>query len=214
MNEFLEASSDPYHVFLAFLASTLLAHYFWVFKKPLSLKQWRLVDYMWLMLAGISIFGIVEEARFFRTQMTIEVSKTRAENTQLQLDNWFDVYNEYACDDQTTNIEFKDFCLWTRVKLNALELINENEDFPVDIPSNFVHGLEKVALGISVPEQRSIQGYLREYRAARTEYLTARNNNRRSEASALIVSLAPLLFAIAIGIKLAKVTGEYRLTKR
>ncbi|UTW57932.1 hypothetical protein KFE96_14015 [Kordiimonas sp. SCSIO 12603] len=214
MNRLLEASSDPLVVFLAFVLSTSIAHYFWVFKRPLSLKKWRLVDYMWLSLAAISIYGFVEEARFFQSQMAQETSRMTSERTQSALENWFEVYNEYACGEGAGHGGDVQFCRWTKVKISALDLINENEDFPVDIPANFLLGLDEVAAGISAQEREDVAEYLSAYRLEREHYLEASKNVRRSEISALIVALAPLLFALAIGIKFAKVTGEYRLTKR
>ena len=186
MNRLLEASSDPLFVFLAFVISTSLAHYFWVFRKPLTLKKWRLVDYMWLSLAAVSIYGFVEEARFFQSQMLQETSRVSSERTQRALENWFEVYNEYACGKGTGHGGDPQFCRWTKVKLSALDLINENEEFPVDIPENFLLGLEEVASGISKQERKDVAEYLTAYRLEREHYLEASKNVRRSPVSALI----------------------------
>ena len=209
----LEASSDPVWVFVVFFGALVFCHYLLIFRYPLKLKQWKLVEYMWVGLALVSIFGIVEQARFFGAKLTIEQSRGDAMNKIMALESWFDVYREYACVDNADNAGFRQLCLWTKLKASDLRLIIDNEDFPVDLPANFLNGVDHSQTGLADADQAIVSKHHSGYLAARTQYLVAQKKENRSDFSVLLVALAPMIFAVAVAIKFTKVTGEYRLTK-
>ena len=213
VDRLLEASSDPMWVLLVFGGVLALCHYFFIKKYPLTLKRWKLVEYMWVGLALVSIFGIIEEARFYRSNISIERSRGLAMDKITALENWVDVYQEYACGDNGDDAEYLALCRWMKVKGSDLQLILANEVFPVDLPENFLVGIDGELNGLGKPDRAIVQGLHGDYRKARDQYLMAVREGRRSHFSTLIVALAPLIFAIAIAIKFTKVTGEYLLTK-
>jgi len=208
----LEASSSPFWVFAVFFGALVLCHYLWIFKYPLRLKQWKLVEYMWVGLALVSIFGIVEQARFFGAKLAIEQSRNEAMTKIMALENWFDIYRDYACKENRDQPEFQKLCVWTKVKESDLHLILENEDFPVDLPKNFLSGIEGVMTGLAAPDQAIVTDHHSGYLAARTQFLTALSKGTRTDFSIWLVALAPMIFAVAVAIKFTKVTGEYRLS--
>jgi len=209
----LQASSQPIWVFSIFLIVLVILHYVWVFKYQLSMKQWKLVEYIWVVLALMSVIGIVEDARFFRAQMTVEQSEAEAMKKIMALENWFDVYGEYACVDHSNDPDFSGLCGWVKAKNSDLQLILQNETFPVDIPKDFLSGIENPYTGFSDADRDVVGNLHSGYQDALKSYVTSVQEGQRSMLSALIVALAPLLFAVAIAIKFTKVTGEYRLTK-
>lgn len=213
MNGLLEASSDPLWVFLVFTVCLVAFHYLLIKRYPLSLKQWKLVEYIWVGLALLSIVGIVEEARFYRANMTIGVSREETEDKVAALDQWLDLYREYACEDQVDEPSFQPLCRWLKVKRSDLRLILANEVFPYDVPDNFLVGIDQDLVRLNRNEKATVSALHQEYLEARAQYLTAVSEGRRGRFSALLVALAPLLFAVAIAIKFTKVTGEYLLTK-
>lgn len=213
MDRLLEASSDPFWVLFVFFGALALCHQLLIKTYPLTLKQWKLVEYMWVALALVSIFGIIEEARFYGAKITIEKSRGLAENKINALENWFDVYREYACGNNGDDMKHPELCRWTKVKNSDLHLILSNEDFPVDVPENFLVGLDTQFSGLGVPDRKVLTGIHQDYRVARQQYLVALRAGHRSSFSVLIIALAPMIFAIAVAIKFTKVTGEYLLTK-
>ncbi len=213
MDQLLEASSDPLWVSVVFIGALVLCHWLLIHKYPLTLKQWKLVEYMWVALALVSIFGIVQEARFYRSKITVEQSRTEALGKSMALENWLDVYSEYACDDNKGNPEYLPLCRWLKVKSSDLQLVLANEGFPADISANFLIGIEGNFVGLNEADKAVVTGLHTDYRTARQKYLTAVGASRRSSFSVLIVALAPMVFAVAVAIKFTKVSGEYLLTK-
>lgn len=153
MDRLLEASSDPFWVFTIFLVALGLCHYFLIFKYPRTLKQWKLVEFMWVGLALVSIFGIIEQARFFGAKLAVEQSNSEAMSRIMALENWFDVYREFACDEQSGDQKFQQLCLWTKVKKSDLQLILDNEEFPVDLSQNFLSGLDGALTGLEAADR-------------------------------------------------------------
>ena len=213
MDRLLEASSDPFWVFTVFLAALAVCHYLLVFKYPLTTKQWKLVEFMWVGLALVSIFGIIEQARFFGAKLAVEQSNTEAMSRMMALENWFDVYGEFSCVENSDNVDFQQLCLWIKVKKSDLQLILDNEEFPVDISRNFLAGLDSVMTGLAATDRAIVRAHHEGYLAARVRFLLAQDDGQRSIFSVWLVALAPMIFAIAVAIKFTKVTGEYRLCK-
>lgn len=210
MGKLLDLSTNLYLIGSIFFVALVILHYFLVFKKPLTLKQWKLAEYVWVILAMVSIIGVLEEAKFLRANQNVEQSRARAEEKLQAIENWFDVYTIYACDEPGAAEKFPALCRWMKVKSSDLTLILANESFPPDIPFNMLSGIDQVTDGIQDADRTIIKGYLDEYLSARRSYMRGLSSARRSSLSALIVSLAPIFFALAVALKFTKVTGEYR----
>lgn len=213
MDRLLELSTDPIFIGLMFLISLALLHFFLVYKFPLNARQWKLAEYVWVALALVSVVGVFEEARLLRTDNQLDQYREAAEGKSRAIENWFDVYSIYACEENGANPEMTQLCRWVKVKNSDLQLVLANEEFPADIPSNLLLGLEAINEGLGEADKRVIEGYLTGYLEARTTYIEAVEGTKYGTMSLLLISLAPLLFAIAVALKFAKVTGEYRLLR-
>lgn len=214
MDRLLELSTDPIFIGLMFLVSLAVLHFFLVYKYPLSARQWKLAEYVWVALALVSVVGVFEEARLLRTDNELDQFREVTENKSRALENWFDVYSIFACEENGENPEMTKLCRWVKVKNSDLRLVLANEEFPADIPSNLLLGLDAIEDGLGDADKRVIEDYLDGYVSARTAYLEAVEGTKYGTMSLLLISLAPLLFAIAVALKFAKVTGEYRLMKK
>lgn len=213
MDYLLAASSDPVWVIGTFIVSMAIFHFFMIRKYPLSLKQWKLVEYIWVALALISVFSVIDDARFYRSDISIEQSERDAVGHMNAFSNWFAVYEEYACIDNGEDVSFHALCTWVTSKASDLALITDNEEFPYDISANFLTGLNGEFAGIGEADRMIITSIHSNYLEARQQYLQAVDNAQYKGLSALMVALAPLIFAIAIALKFTKVTGEYLLTR-
>lgn len=212
MDKLLDLSTNLYLIGGIFLTTLIVLHYFLVFTRPLTLKQWKLAEYVWVGLALVSIVGVLEEAKFLRANQNVERSRVMAEEKLLAIENWFDVYGIFACEEPGARERSPKLCTWMKVKSSDLALILANESFPPDIPFNMLSGIDEIPDGIEDADRKVIKGYLDDYIAARGSYMMGLTSARRSSLSALLVSLAPILFAIAVALKFTKVTGEYRQT--
>ena len=214
MDLLLEISSEPVWVVATFIFALVFFHYLWLIHYPLTLRQWKLVEYIWVALTLVSVIGIIGEARFYKTDITVEQSREKATVHMEAFQNWFDVYTEYACVDNAAEDLYTPLCGWVSQKTADLDLIVQNEDFPYDIPVNFLAGLNDGLGGIGQVDRDIIISIHMKYLEARMQYIGAMTEGQFDNIYAFLVSLAPMLFAIAVAIKFAKVTGEYRLTKK
>lgn len=214
MESLLELISDPLAIGGAFLVSLIILHYCLVYKYPLTAAQWKLAEYVWVALALVSVVGVFEEARLLRTDNDISQFREVAETKSRAVENWFDVYSIYACEENGDSPQMTQLCRWVKVKNSDLRLVLANEEFPADIPSNLLIGLEDITEGIGMADKEVIANYLDDYLNARAAYLEAVDGSKYGTMSLLLISLAPILFAIAVALKFAKVTGEYRLMKK
>ena len=214
MEQLLQLATNPYFVGFVFFAALGILHFILVFKFPLTPRQWKFAEYVWVTLALVSVFGVFEEARILRAMQTVEQSEKIAENKVAAVENWFDVYSLYACEEEGMSVKAPDLCAWVNLKKSELALVLANEEFPVDIPSNLLLGLDAITTGIGNPDREIISGHLNGYYAARTSYLAAVEGSTYTSFSSFLISLAPLMFALAVALKFAKVSGEYRLLRK
>lgn len=214
MEQLLQLTTNPYFVGFVFFVTLGILHFTLVYKFPLTARQWKLAEYVWVTLALVSVFGVFEEARILRAMQTVAQSEKIAEKKVAAVENWFDVYSLYACEGEGDVVKAPDLCAWVNLKKSELALVLANEDFPADIPSNLLLGLDTITTGIGGPDREIISGHLNAYYAARTSYLTAVAGSIHTSFSSLLISLAPLMFALAVALKFAKVSGEYRLMRK
>lgn len=214
MDQLLELSTNPLVIGGVFFISLAILHILLVFKYPLSAGQWKLAEYVWVALALVSVVGVFEEGRLLRSGQAVENSRKIAEDKILALENWFDVYRIYACEENGASSQATKLCRWMKVKNSELLLVLANEEFPADIPANLLLGKEEIGAGVGEEDWRIIEGHLKGYLDARQAYLAAEAAARYSTFSTLMISLAPIMFALAIALKFAKVTGEYRLLRK
>lgn len=214
MDQLLELSTNPVFIGAVFFISLAALHVLLVFLYPLTARQWKLAEYVWVGLALVSVVGVFEEARLLRSGQAVEKFRTVAEDKISAIENWFDVYSIYACEENGNSSAATQLCRWVRVKNSELKLVLANEEFPADVPANLLLGIDAIDEGIGDADKRIIEGHLAAYLESRFEFIAAVRGTRNSTLSALLISLAPLLFALAIALKFAKVTGEYRLLKK
>lgn len=214
MEQLLQLAANSYFVGFVFFAALGILHFFLVFKFPLTARQWKLAEYVWVLLALVSVIGVFEEARMLRSMQAVERSGKIAENKSSAVENWFDVYSLYACEEQGDSVKAPELCEWVKLKNSELQLVLANEEFPADIPSNLLLGVDAITIGIDNRDREIIAGHLNAYYAARKSYLAAVSGSNHTSFSSFLISLAPLMFALAVALKFAKVSGEYRLLRK
>lgn len=214
MEALLDYSTNPWVIGGIFLATLALLHWLFVYRFPLNQAQWKLSEYVWLGLALLSIIGVLEEARFLRSGHALEQSRIVAEEKLRAIERWFEVYSLYACEENGVSDNATQLCRWAKLKNSELRLVLTNEEFPADIPENLLVGLDAIEDGINATDRSIIRQNLSGYIEARGRYLAAVSGADRSMLSIMLVSLAPVLFALAVGLRFAKATGEYRNLRR
>lgn len=214
MEQLLQLSTNSYFVGGIFFVTLVLLHVFFVVKYPLSASQWKLAEYVWVLLALVSVVGIFEEARILRSMQTVATSGEVAERKLAALENWFDVYGLHACENDGEVNKEPQLCDWVTAKNSDVQLVVANEEFPAGIPSNLLLGLDDIESGLAEADRKIIRDHLSGYLSARKNYIAAVKGSEYTSFSFLLISLAPLMFALAVALKFAKVSGEYRLLRK
>ena len=215
----LDLASNTYWVIGIFIFFTLLLHLLFVFLWPLSLKTWKVADYLWLMLAFLSTLGLVGEAKQYRAESNHFESQWATTQSLNEVRGWFTNYQVYICDEvkilkekKLDNTDYHNLCDWLEGRINDLNLIQKASDkeFPV-LSSSLSDGLGQFSTIIPRIEQKILDARIEKYtqkHLAHTENISA---EQRSPLQMFIIILAPMMLAFALAIRVTKVTAEYRL---
>lgn len=204
------------------LAFSILFHVLFLKVWRLNIKQWKLVEYAWVLFAFLSAIGLVDESRRFQAEVRVMSERAEMERALASVENWFENYQAFACEDVSFSLPEHDpklqSCVAFGTAATDLMLIqNTGDEIPI-IPPALANGLDAaldVIEGNPLPgEERDIRdARIADYMAARANYLETQAATQRSELQQGLILLVPFLFSIAIALKVTKVTGEYRETK-
>jgi len=211
MEWLLETAGDPVWIVGIFLVLLVVFHLLLIWLIPLSAKQWKLIDYIWVSLTFISSLGLVDEARRYKAEMQIVPAAKQLELDSQAMENWFENYREFACEERAGDPDSDELCRWVSRKQSDLQLILADDEQPVSLPTAFIDEVANVQL-LSQQERQLAATLLRAYQDSRNTLASSTRASQRSFWRQLLVVFAPLLFAAALALKMTKVTGEYRLS--
>jgi len=196
-------------VSIVFITFVFVFHFCLIIVFPLNNTKWKLVEYVWVILAFISTLGIVNESRHLNAR--IEASKyiSKVKTDQLNVLNWFENYKIYTCEESLESNE----CPFFLRALNDLKLIINDPDGVAKIPLNLVTSLSDKSMIVSESSKLNIKQRIQSHNKTLNIYLNKLRESKQSYFERLIVALTPLLLACALALKFAKVTGEYLLYK-
>jgi preprotein translocase subunit SecG len=211
MDVILDTASDPVWVGVIFIILLLVLHFLLVVWHPLTAKQWKLAEYVWVGLAVLSTLGLVDEARRYKAELNAETLLEALERDQRRIDNWFNVYKVFACEEQAEEQRYKKLCNWITLKSNDLELIlGDTDNLAPDIRLNILDGIEVPGIELSPAEKQIVENHVLHYGRTKAAYVDSVNISSASRVQRLLITLAPIFFAMALALKMTKVTGEYR----
>ncbi|PHZ86490.1 hypothetical protein [Paremcibacter congregatus] len=214
----LDLAANPYWVIGLFLSLTLILHGLFVFLFPLSLRAWKLADYIWLSLAFLSILGLVGQAQQFRAERVhndVEWTTTQSLN---DVRSWFTNYQILICAKAKTNkqnktgrTDYSALCNLLEARINDITLLQKGgEAFP-PLNHNLTHGLKDFSAIIPLNEQKILRNRLDRYAENRKRNIRNIQDLERNAIQRILLILAPVMFATALAIRITKVTAEYRL---
>ncbi|UTW56280.1 hypothetical protein [Kordiimonas sp. SCSIO 12610] len=211
MDVLLDTASDPLWVSIIFVILLVVLHMVFVVWRPLTAKQWKLAEYVWVALAVLSTLGLVDEARRYKAELNAETYLEALERDQRNIENWFNVYRIFACDEQSGVEAYKPLCDWLTLKSNDLALIvSDEDDVAPDIRLNILEGIKGESIMLSMAEKQIIENHILHYGRSKSAYIDSVEISRASRVQRLLITLAPIFFAMALALKMTKVTGEYR----
>ncbi len=214
----LDLTSNIYWVIGIFMFFTLFLHLIFVRWFPLSLRIWKMADYLWLILVFLSILGLVGEARQFRAQSTHQESEWLVTQGMIEVRNWYTNYHILICEEaeklkekNLENTKYPALCDFLEGSINDLNLLQRTEsEFPELTPS-LSKGLAEYTAIIPRLEQNILKRRIAHYNEKRALHIVNITESKRSRLQMILLILAPVMFALALAIRFTKVTAEYRL---
>lgn len=198
-------TSDIYRISGLFLMLTALFHFTLIYRRSLSLKNWKLVEYIWVVLAFISTLGIVDQSRRANAMATLTQAEMQLDNHKEQLIDWFDNYQQLTCVEQVNDTQCSAF---NKVHRDIELLLLEDFEAP-NIDHNILHHLTPLSSLMTEAVITQISLRINHYSDSKAHYLATKLQTQQSALQRLINLLTPLLLAFALALKMTKVTAEY-----
>lgn len=205
-----DLTSNIYRITGIFVFLTIVFHIVLVISRPLSLKNWKLVEYLWVLLAFISTLGIVDESRRVNAITTLTNVQISIDNLKINVTDWFISYQELTCNEQIHQIRCDTF---TKIITDINLLTLEDENVP-DLNKNLLNHLPGLSPWLNNSSLTVITDRIEKYTQKRNQYLNIKQQIKRSLFQKLINALTPLLLAFALALKMTKVTAEYIALKK
>ncbi|MBL4800341.1 MAG: hypothetical protein JKY45_00510 [Emcibacter sp.] len=217
-NGILSLASNIYWVVGIFIFFTLLLHFLFVVWFPLSLRAWKLADYLWLTLAFLSTLGLVGEARQYQAETSHYESEWQATQSLSGVRNWYSHYQIFICseakalkDKNLKDTQYHKLCNWLEGRINDLNLMQNGNTTFSELSPTGAEDLQQYGPLIPRIEQKILTRRIAQYNDKRTLHLDNLKERERTTLQMIMVIIAPVMLAFALAIRFTKVTGEYRL---
>jgi len=215
-------------VIAIFLVALLAFHIYWVWWKPLDKIGWKKVDYLWLGLTIISLIGYVSQSRSIIAGYLVRGATLQMSGAYYSLSRTAEMYgnnNPGICRTfvrgphsppaeqfQRSQQEFNIACDW----FNKVATIIPLRDKPpaakillVDLPP-IPTFTEPVLTG----NLRALEKELSNFNATVATHDEIEAQTHRSLPEEILVIFMPIFFAVALAMRITKVTGEIRVERR
>ncbi len=205
-----DLTSDIYRISGLFIFLTIVFHGFFIIYRPLSLQNWKLVEYSWVILAFVSTLGLVDESRRINAMTTLTHTQIKVEDAKIKITDWFNSYQDLTCNEQIDNFRCTTF---TKI-LNDIELLTLEEEITPEFDKSLLNSLSNLSPWLSSTSMGIINDRVDGYALQRDQFLVLKQQVKRSHFQKLINLLTPLLLAFALALKMTKVTAEHLALRR
>jgi hypothetical protein len=206
---------------LAILAVfTLLFHIALVHFWPLSSRGWKKADYWWLGMAALGLVTATGEVRRLRARADILIAEARADDALHQLKSSADPQrhcrrykrSEYSpANFDSLQAQRGRLCTWVGT-------------FVSELPDSFSSPAALIGLDSLLPDSTVTEPLLQndvdeivvrtiDMLSALDNWQTVLQRGERSGLEVTTMSLSPFLLALALGLRITKVTGELSLIR-
>lgn len=217
-NSILSLASNIYWVIGIFIFFTLLLHLLFVVWFPLTIRIWKLADYLWLTLAFLSTLGLVGEAKQFRAESSHYESEWKAAESLSGVRNWYTHYQIFICSEAKAltekslkDTEYHKLCDWLEGRINELNLMQNGKITFSELSPAGAEDLQQYSTIIPRIEHKILARRIAQYNDKRILHLNNTKEQERTTLQLIMLIIAPVMLAFALAIRFTKVTGEYRL---
>lgn len=219
MIDLTDYTSDPGSMFVIFLAWLAVFHLTLVWPRNLSTRGWKFVDYIWVSVALLGLFAAVATTRKTTAEGLIYLAEGRVEAEKGFLRSALNAgavcrtfsRTEFSPPEPEYNRLQKGFeeqCHWFK---QANEKLAESLALKEVIRPEVLN-VPPPRFGDDFPVTQFEQTLSR-YNEAVVEFDSLNAATGSTDLERLLILFGPLFFAIAIALRLAKISGELRHEK-
>lgn len=207
-------------VIVVFLVAIVLFHVVLIWLSPFRITEigWKRVDYLWLSMAMISVLGLSGEARQYFSERMLRQSEAGFNYIVADvlgvLPSWAAIpcdppfiRSEYSPENfDEVLLQYREYCAWLTSKQEELTKIVEGRQ-AVDL-TYFAQGAQFLLVADIAFEERYLRQLLQEYNVRLLEIQELSIETQKSELEVATLFYAPVVLAIALALRLTKVSGE------
>ena len=216
MFPFFGSPLGPIAVFVAF---TALFHVFLIYVPytALSRRIWRRIDYVWLCITFFSIVGWTSESRQNLAMDLLPQAREELEWQKNFVRENFEIARRLSCTPfragnrhaqvhaDMVGAQYRDYCTWmTESESTFIQASSQDREFSFAYENNFPLvanvDYEVAFLRWQIEEYHVMLGHAKELAASSVKSITEKN----------FTLLSPMLLAIALALRITKVTADLR----
>ena len=211
-------------VLLVFVGALALFHVVLVFTVKLNKKAWIWVDYFWLAFALIGLVGQVAESRRITAEGLRSMSEARVESNFRILRDRLDFYanSQAFCRQPVRTTSSPPEQEFNRIKIEFDRACEWAKEYASNVPRTVQPPFAEVAWdefpsaqndpnSVTKDSVDSIHQSVEEYNLLVREHSKLTASQGKSEFEKTLAMLSPVLLAVALALRITKVTGEIRL---
>jgi hypothetical protein len=214
--------TDFVSVFLAFVGAYIIIDVIFIRFIRLSPIAWRRVDYIWLSMAFIGVLGATASGRQEVASNLLNMETSRLDSTKQFMTHMTTLYSsDGLCDSSDTRAKavqadaakgamnvHQQQCDWfTQAHAHLQSTIKANEKIDLSaMRSKFPIGADKDAYF-------SITNLVRSYNTNIQAVADLKEKMTSTDIETNVRLLGPLMIALALGLRMAKVTAEVKMDK-
>lgn len=198
-----------------FFGSLILFHYLLIEKWPLNSIQWKKIDYIWIPLALIGVITTVEQNRI---AIQRDHTKIASMHSEFALNSALDAIEKGMLPAFCRNLvhresftqpndQFDAQCIWFKTLEEKLKNINLDKITSIDLSEL----IEEYPLDAEKSAYTTIKTLINDINRNLIEKAKLKKLSDTNNFHLLLQFLSPYFLAVAIALRLTKVSGEIKL---
>jgi hypothetical protein len=210
-------------ILLIFGMCLILFHVFFVWLRWFRLGKigWKRVDYIWLLLALSGVISYTAQSRSLLAKNLLSLAGDRLEGGYTILKGYVEMYDgspaicrkfvttEYSPPEPEFNRiqrEYDEACVWFNRLAKAIPALRKEN--PAEIAWSALPSPPAFSERALIENVRTVRDAVGEFNSRLAAYQQLQSETKRYPSEETLTILAPLLLAVALALRITKVTGE------
>ena len=214
----LDVVTNPYFIAAVFVVATVVFHVILIWRKPLSPRAWKTVDYLWISCTALSLILLTGESQKFLTRAAIESAEGDLNAEFRVLPKHIQSVADHVCTrtfarGQSGLSNLDTVVSQQRPACDALQATYEKvasvvRTAPFSVDESLLFDPAEITEKIWRHEIEEVRADLRDVKARVSKLLALRAKLDTGLPESLVRVFGPILLALAMALRLTKITGE------